>query len=195
MGLRNYAIYGEEVHEVDPGFAHVEKVSDRGVLHKGVVDTHTHPYLHQLSLWQNGHGTYQLEDHSHSLQGTMLTWVPSSTLHGFTIHGSCDAFVVSVSDEFLQSELTGAALMPQGLNWREPAVMTVPDALAPRIAAMFEDVADEYAAARAFRQQALASRIKLVFIEFARLAQTRLQASTRQGVAALPAFPGRTRSP
>ena len=181
MALRNYAIYGEEAREVDPGFAHVEKVNDRRGLHKGVVEPHNHPHLHQLSLWQNGQGTYQMEDHSHSLQGTMLTWVPSSTLHGFTITGSCDAFVVSVSDEFLQSELAGMPLLAEGMNWREPAVLPVPDAIVGRIAAMFQDVADEYAAPRAFRRQALAARTKLVFIEFARLAETHRQAATGQG--------------
>lgn len=181
MVLRSYAIYGEEAREVDPGFAHVEKVNDRRALHRGVVEPHSHPHLHQLSLWHNGQGTYQIEDGSHFLQGTMLTWVPSSTLHGFTITGDCDAFVVSVSEEFVQSELAAMPILAEGMNWREAAALPVPDAVAGRIEAMFRDVAEEYASTRPFQQQALTARTKLVFIEFARLARSDRQAAAAQG--------------
>lgn len=171
QAITSYALYGERDRAIDPGFIHVENVSDRGDLHGGKVELHRHRHLHQLSLWRRGQGTYYVDSDSHLLKGTMLGWIPSPTVHGFAIEGDCDATVVSVSDEFLQKRLMQAVPLSGLLDWREPTIVPVPVDQAEAIAGLFGAVAAEYGRKAAHRDEALSALATLAFIAFARLGE------------------------
>ena len=170
--VSSYALYGERDHVVEPGFIHIENVGDRQALHGGRVEPHRHPHLHQLSLWRNGDGVYHIEDNSHFLKGTMLSWIPSSTVHGFAIGGACDAAVISVSDEFLRDQLAGILPATGAMNWREPAIVPVGDEAIGELAALFDSMGAEYAHPASHRSEALSAWAKLIFIAFARLGES-----------------------
>lgn len=104
VGVPAYALFGQSAGLIEPRFCHVERISDRWRLHSGRVERHSHPHLHQLSLWLEGTGQYFANDATSPIRPGTLCWMPSGVIHGFRVEEGADAIVLSMSDDFAREQ-------------------------------------------------------------------------------------------
>lgn len=166
-----YFLYGEANRDVDPRFVHVERVADRGNFHGGTVAEHSHPHLHQLSFWLSATGAYSADGNRHSLNGPMLTWIPSGVVHGFAVSPDCDCIVVSMSDDFVETCLRGMDAPAITAILRRPLLVAPPAELLTRFREGFEHVEREYQFPSWAQVQAIEAQVRLLFIALARLVE------------------------
>lgn len=167
-----YYIYGVPAPEADGQFIHVERVLDRAHLHNGAVEPHSHPHLHQISLWRHARGAYQLEGEWIELEADTLTLMPAGTVHGFEIDPPSDAVVISISTGF-SSALLGGEEEALWAAWRRPAVLPLSPDAAQRFAALFAAAEEEYRFPSAQTDEAIACYVRLILIFAARLQEHR----------------------
>ncbi len=102
MSVPSFFIYGEPDKPLDLGFLHVETVMERRQVHNGRVDAHKHNRMAQITLWIRGQGTYFIEDKKLDFIAPAVSFVPSGTVHGFTVEPEAsDALVASVANSAL----------------------------------------------------------------------------------------------
>jgi AraC family transcriptional regulator, transcriptional activator of pobA len=101
--IPNYSVYGEPVRDLEIGFFHVELVSTRKSLHRGLVAAHKHPQLAQITFWLKGGGNYHIEDQTWTFSAPAVSFVRSGVVHGFTVSKRSDAIVLSVTDDALKA--------------------------------------------------------------------------------------------
>lgn len=166
-----FFIYGQTVRDVGPSFVHVERIMDRGAFHRGHVKNHSHPHLHQLSLWLHSQGRYDVDGDGHILNGPALTWMPSGVIHGFDVTESSNSVVISMSDDFV-AECVAAVDLPQvRAILRQPLVFQVPPDQAARLESSFVEMEREYQFPSWGQAYALSAGIRLAFITLARIAE------------------------
>jgi AraC family transcriptional activator of pobA len=170
-GIPFYFIYGEESRDIDPRFVHVERVSDRAMIHGGAVKDHRHPHLHQLSYWIDAKGRYSIDGDWHLLNGTMMTWMPAGVVHGFIIEPPTDSVVISLSTDFAQQCVAKSGLPNLTEMLRRPAIAALPDEIAPRAAEGFLQIEREYHYPSWAQAQAIEAQLQLLFIGLARLVE------------------------
>jgi len=88
---------------------HVERVSDRRSIHRGQVEPHRHPHLHQLTYWIAGGGEYQIEAARHTIAPGSLCWIPAGYIHGFSVGPQTDAIVLSLARDYVGEDLAAIA--------------------------------------------------------------------------------------
>lgn len=167
-----YYIYGVPAREADGQFVHVERVLDRAHVHDGHVEPHSHPHLHQISLWRQARGLYLLEGEWVELASDTLTLMPAGVVHGFEIEPPSDAIVVSISMG-LSSALLGGGEEGLWAAWRRPAVLPLSPEAARRFDALFSAVEEEYRFPSAHSEEAIACYVRLILIFAARLLEHR----------------------
>ncbi len=183
----SYFIYGESSRPVELGYLHVERVSDRQQLHRGKVERHRHPHLHQLSLWHGNGGEYHVEGETHALTRDTLTWMPMGVIHGFDIAEESDAIVISISDTFLRAQLSQVSFGGHEQLVHDPAVIALDPSDAGQFRHYFESAAREYAFPGMFQETALGALTQLALVSLVRVAQGR-ERSQRIPVRATPLF-------
>jgi AraC family transcriptional activator of pobA len=98
----NYFVYGEPDRPLDVGFMHVETVMERRHVHSGVVAAHQHERMAQITFWTRGSGVYFVEDTRYEFTAPAVSFIPSGTVHGFTVApDDSDALVVSIANDAL----------------------------------------------------------------------------------------------
>lgn len=166
-----FFIYGQPVREIVPNFIHVERVSDRQKLHGGLVQSHSHPHLHQLSLWTKAQGKYRLSASDVPISGPTLTWMPSGVVHGFEVSGGNDAIVVSMSHDFLNGLFDDLALdQVQALRHRPIIQPLLPD-VSNLLVRTFEEIEREYTFPSWAQSRAILTHTRIAMITLARLVE------------------------
>lgn len=168
-----YFIYGEPTRDVNPGFVHVERVSDRSSLHRGRVRLHRHDHLHQLSLWWGGQGSYVIDDQVNALPRLALSSVPAGVTHGFEIAGDADAIVVSMSADFARQCLAGIDENALRRPLHAPAFVELEGDFAERVKADFAAIEKEYHHPSWAQRHVIAAHIRLIIVMSAQLMQAR----------------------
>jgi AraC family transcriptional activator of pobA len=165
----SYFIYGEHVRDLDPRFAHIERVGARHRLHRGRVEPHTHPHLHQLSFWLRAHGHFCVDGERHDLTPDTLTWMPASVVHGFEIGAADDAIVLSLSHDFLSDVMNHVDLPAVRALCRVPLVARMPGELAERMREIFLELEREHQFPSWGLKHVVSAQVQLVMIMLARL--------------------------
>jgi AraC family transcriptional regulator, transcriptional activator of pobA len=100
--IPSFFVYGEANRPVDIGFVHVETVMARKSIHFGRVNAHKHDHMAQITFWTKGQGTYGIEEHQLDFSAPAVSFVPSGTVHGFSVEADVsDAIVISIADTVL----------------------------------------------------------------------------------------------
>lgn len=166
-----FFIYGQPVREIAPNFIHVERISDRQTLHEGLVPAHSHPHLHQLSLWTRAEGKYRLGTSEVPLSGQALTWMPSGVVHGFEVSRASDAIVVSMSHDFLNGLFDDLALnQVQALRHR-PIIQPLSPDVSDLLVQTFEEIEREYIFPSWAQSRAVVAHMRIAVITLARLVE------------------------
>lgn len=169
--IPDFFVYGEPSRPLDVGFLHVETVQARRSVHEGKVSPHKHSHMSQLTFWTSGSGRYRIEDQLWDFSAPAVSFIPSRTVHGFSIEPGADAIVVSISDGAL------ASVAPQTSLALNAACFVDAPAGHPgweRLAGTVDLIAEEYRGGRADSGQVMLPLVAVALSYVARLlAETR----------------------
>jgi AraC family transcriptional activator of pobA len=167
--IPSYSLFGQRAGLVQPRFCHVERITDRWGLHRGTVEGHSHPHLHQLTFWIAGKGRYFADSLERSVGPETLCWMPSGTVHGFEVDPGSDAIVLSLSDDFAREMLIEFAGKSGFSALREHAICRLEHEQAAWIGSLFERMEQDYGDPASTLSQSIGALAKLVFIQLAQL--------------------------
>lgn len=98
-----YALYGEEQAQAMEEFFHCETIAIRSRRHDWEIAPHLHPALSQMLFVARGAVDVRLDEAQHKLAGPLLVCAPSGLVHGFRFAPTVVGFVVTASQDFLDS--------------------------------------------------------------------------------------------
>lgn len=176
-----YSLFGQASGLVEPRFCHVERISDRWKVHGGRVEEHSHPHLHQMTLWIAGNGHYVADDAASPLAAGTLCWMPAGVVHGFRVEAGSEAIVLSMSDDFAREQLAGLAGAGGMSPLVEKAIVRFAGSDGEWLRTLFRRMEHEYAGLRYGQAECVGALARLVLAEILRL---------RHGADAPSAVPG-----
>ncbi len=99
----HYALYGDRQDAPLEEFFHCETIAIRSRRHDWEIAPHLHPALSQMLFVARGTVDVRLGDAKHELAGPLLVCVPHGLVHGFHFSPAVIGFVVTASQDFLDS--------------------------------------------------------------------------------------------
>lgn len=97
QGFNRYTLYGEEGISLPPEFVHLERISDRAMLHDWTIDPHAHPHMMQLLLVQHGKVELHGERSVQQFEAPAQVLVPPTCVHAFRFDAGAEGWVLSVA--------------------------------------------------------------------------------------------------
>lgn len=167
-----YSLFGQAAGLVEPRFCHVERIGDRWKLHNGKVEEHSHPHLHQMTLWISGNGHYVADDSIAAISASTFCWMPAGVVHGFRVVAGSEAIVLSMSDDFAREQLASLAAGTGLHPFRDRLVLPLEAEGARWLRTMFDRMEHEYAAARLGQVDCIGALARLALTEAHRIRQT-----------------------
>lgn len=98
-----YALYGDKQDAPLEEFFHCETIAIRSSRYDWEISPHLHPALSQILFVARGEASVRLGSEHHALTGPRLVCVPSGLVHGFRFSQNVVGFVVTASQDFLDS--------------------------------------------------------------------------------------------
>lgn len=145
-----FELYGERA--LLPDVLHCETIADRSSLHGWAIQPHRHERLHQFLHLAEGEASVRLGADTHTIMGGRVVNVPPGVAHGFRFSRDTRGTVLTVPVEHLDAAVRACPVLDG------PALV----AAGPRLVALFEAVAEEFAAAHPARAACLASLATLI---------------------------------
>jgi AraC family transcriptional regulator, transcriptional activator of pobA len=176
-----YSLFGEAAGLVEPGFCHVERIGDRWRLHGGQVEGHSHPHLHQMTLWIAGYGHYIADETTSAISPTTMCWMPAGVVHGFRVKAGSEAIVLSMSDDFAREQLSVLTGTTGILPFSEKTILHLHEEDTNWLLSLFLRMEREYAGVQAAQVECIGALARLALAETLRLAR---------GTDVLPVSPG-----
>lgn len=164
-----YSLFGQAAGLVEPRFCHVERIGDRWKLHTGVVEEHSHPHLHQMTLWVSGRGHYVADDMTSAVVPGTFCWMPAGVVHGFRVEAGSEAIVLSMSEDFAREQLAQLAGMAGLRPFQDSLIGQFEGDGADWLRALFARMEREYHGARAGQVDGIGALARLALIEILRL--------------------------
>ncbi len=149
-GVPKFELYGERA--LLPDVVHCETIADRSVLHGWAIQPHRHERLHQFLHLVEGTATVQLDERESTLLGAAVVNLPAGCVHGFRFVPQTKGIVLTVPVEALDATMGACPML---------ATASIVEA-EPRLAALFDEVAEEFAQSRPARSQCLAAVATLI---------------------------------
>lgn len=143
QGFNRYTLYGEEGISLPPEFVHLERISDRAMLHDWTIEPHAHPHMMQLLLLQNGGVELHGERRAEALAAPAQVLVPPTCVHAFRFDAGAEGWVLSVAADLANDpRLSGLLGNLDGLGGTAIAVSLAPHPLAlHRLGWLLDDLA------------------------------------------------------
>ena len=168
-GIPVYSLFGQSAGLVEPRFCHVERVGDRWKLHSGQVEEHSHPHLHQMTLWVAGTGHYVADDTITHIVPPTFCWMPAGVVHGFRVTGGSDAVVLSMSDDFAREQLSHLAGLAGNRLFQDPFVLPLDSAATAWLTSLFARMEREYGSQQAGQVECIGALARLALTETLRI--------------------------
>lgn len=142
-----FTLYGEAGGGADA--LHIESIQSRSRLYHWEIDAHTHHALHQVLWVADGPAQIRLDDLQDDCRGPVAVIIPPGVVHAFRFAADTDGAVLTFNPHAVVEgdvPATGEALRDL---FARPAVLHVDAASTAgrRITTLFEDLAEEFAAA------------------------------------------------
>ena len=167
--IPSYSLFGQRAGLVQPRFCHVERITDRWRLHRGTVEGHSHPHLHQLTFWIAGNGRYFADSLERAIEPETLCRMPPGTVHGTEVDPGSDAIVLSLSDDFAREVLVEFAGESRFATLHDHAICRLERDQAAWIGSLFKRMEQDYCDPANTLSHSIGALAKLVFIQLARL--------------------------
>ncbi|CCE01835.1 helix-turn-helix domain-containing protein [Bradyrhizobium sp. STM 3809] len=143
-----FALYGE-ASAAQPDMLHIEPIQVRSKLYRWEIEAHTHQGLHQILWVAAGPAEIALDERRERCSGPVAVIIPPGVVHAFRFSRETDGFVLTFNPRAVVEgdvPATGEAL--RDLFAAAQILHLEPQATATgRVAALFVDLADEFAAA------------------------------------------------
>ncbi|UTD26811.1 helix-turn-helix domain-containing protein [Bradyrhizobium sp. WD16] len=128
---------------------HIESIQSRSRLYHWEIDAHTHQALHQILWVADGPARIRLDELQEECRGPVAVIIPPGVVHTFRFAADTDGAVLTFNPHAVVEgdvPATGEALRDL---FAQPAVLHVDAASTAgrRITTLFEDLAEEFAAA------------------------------------------------
>ena len=98
----NYALYGEDEHELFTHYLHIENIKVRSEIHGWKFRPHQHHNLQQFFYIEEGGGYVLIEDKEYPISSHSIIVIPSLTIHGFSFLPETKGWVLTIPDLYLQ---------------------------------------------------------------------------------------------
>ena len=164
-----YSLFGHVAGLLEPRFCHVERIGDRWKLHGGRVEGHSHPHLHQMTLWICGHGHYVADDSVSAISANTLCWMPAGVVHGFGVVPGSNAIVLSMSDDFAREQLASLSAVSGLYPFRDRLVLPLAVEDAGWLRTLFDRMEHEYATAHPGQVECIGALARLALTEAPRI--------------------------
>jgi AraC family transcriptional regulator, transcriptional activator of pobA len=100
--IPRFALYGDENHQLQPEFVHIEDIADRSERHDWHIKPHRHGKLFQLLFLDNGSAEVCLDEKNHKLSGYWIITIPPGAVHGFCFPADTQGKVLTMMDSLLE---------------------------------------------------------------------------------------------
>jgi AraC family transcriptional activator of pobA len=98
--IPTFALYGEEDWQSPAGFAHIETIAARSMLHDWAIAPHRHDRAVQVLLVREGPAEVTLDGTPFALAGPAFLVVPTGVVHGFRFAPHTAGHVLTLSQDF-----------------------------------------------------------------------------------------------
>lgn len=134
-----YGLYGDSAPQPLEDFFHAETIAVRSRRYDWEISPHLHTTLSQILFVARGEVRLRLDDMERREDGPLLVCAPCDTVHGFRFSPDVIGFVVTASQDFVDSLARQDALR---LQLRKPATHRPSDALTERLLALGQQLVD-----------------------------------------------------
>lgn len=144
--IPSFALYGETpAAPVD--LLHVEAIQSRSRLYQWEIDVHTHRSLHQILWIDSGPASIALDEERVRCDGPVAVIVPPGVVHGFSFSRDTDGQVFTFAPHaMIEGDVPATGQALHDLFGSARVLRFEPGSAAVRrIAALFADLADEFA--------------------------------------------------
>lgn len=129
--IPQFGLYGEASFNQDPGFVHIEDIAKRSSENRWLIKPHRHGRMFQILAMFDGKLDVQLDEDSHSLEGSWVISIPPGVVHGFQFSPNTIGYVLTVAEPILSDDSQQAAHqyieslteVPQIINFDEQDVL------------------------------------------------------------------------
>lgn len=129
--IPNFLLYGEDLTEIPPEFAHIETIASRSAIHDWEIAPHRHFNSVQALLVSKGQTAFRCDDTVRTLDAPCFMIVPLGSVHGFRFTPETAGHVLSLSTGFTMRATHASD--PMLLMLTQGASGTIPDANLPRV--------------------------------------------------------------
>lgn len=116
MKILNYALYGEEEHELFTNYLHIENIKVRSEIHGWKFRPHQHHNLQQFFYIEEGGGHVLIEDIEYPIYSNSIIVIPSLTIHGFSFLPETKGWVLTIPDLYLQKTFKDEPTILEDIN-------------------------------------------------------------------------------
>ena len=100
--IPTFALYGEDDWQSPAGFAHIETIAARSMLHDWAIAPHRHDRAVQVLLVREGPADITLDGTLFALVGPAFIVRPTGVVHGFRFTPRTAGYVLTLSQEFVR---------------------------------------------------------------------------------------------
>ncbi|WP_066555902.1 AraC family transcriptional regulator [Croceicoccus bisphenolivorans] len=173
-----YSLFGQPAGLVEPRFCHVERIGDRWKLHAGLVERHSHPHLHQMTLWIAGSGEYYADEEVSTIRAGTCCWMPAGAVHGFAVEAGSESIVLSMSDDFAREQFAGLSQFTPFHTW---LIQKFDAEQRGWIGSLFARMEREYGSTGPGQVQSIGSLARLVIVDMLRMAEDHAGGTEERG--------------
>ncbi|SEQ95051.1 transcriptional regulator, AraC family [Faunimonas pinastri] len=166
-----FQLYGENDMPPIPRFIHWERIAARAPVHDWEIRVHRHPDLCQAFLLTDGGASLEVEGRRTEIGAPWLLWLPTGIVHGFRFAPGSAGHVLTISDHFLSTILSGENHSEVGSAMRRVTSVAAITTTGMGIAAeaSFTAIGEAVTATASGWQTVLEAHMKLLLVLFARL--------------------------
>ncbi|PFH11588.1 AraC family transcriptional activator of pobA [Collimonas sp. PA-H2] len=106
--IPQFALYGENTAAENAEFVHIELIETRSRLHNWHIQSHTHPGLFQILFLFGGEVRAEIDTDIWECAGPVALTIHPSVVHGFDFSKEAQGFVLTVNQNLLFDDASGA---------------------------------------------------------------------------------------
>jgi AraC family transcriptional regulator, transcriptional activator of pobA len=181
-----FTLYGEQGTIAELEFVHIEEIATRSQRYGWEIDSHAHRGLFQMLCLFGGGATVHLDDATFEMRPPAALVIPPTVVHAFQFQPGTQGCVLTVAEVLLSGGDAGQrALFEPLLSGPHLVGLGRTDGLARRVAALLEQIFDEFRWPRGGRDQMFDWLVRAVLLLVARQLSAEPQAGGARGHADL----------
>lgn len=170
--IPHYFLYGDTSPVDELEFIHVESITYRSISFDGEINPHRHDNLFQLVFFEEGRFTAMVDTEEKHSYGPAIVTIPSTVVHGFSVHPNTRGQVFTIANSFLNSLFLEQEWENLKFIFTKPSINQIdPSTLSSRNISFFiQQLITEYRQHNNGRETMIGAYLKVLLIEIYRLA-------------------------